>query len=364
VRLVLLFVAQAIPWYLFPGNTVKTQPVPEPDSVAVSVPLAIKDSSQVCVDTAYKADIPASINISLILPLNASAEADGNMSDFYLGALLAARSLGEEGLKLTLRPFDISTGLPSLSFLSESDVIIGPVSLPDINSVLTVCPPEKHIISPLDHSVSSLLDTAPIVQVPPSSWQLSESLREWMEEETVAPDMDVILKDGYDFSKLDTLCSPDTLVRFLLASTDERFCSEAVRNVSVQAMLRNRVELYAPSRLRNLENLNMELLHEASTRMVSAYNVNYSDEAVKSFVYSYRALFNAEPGSFAFHGYDTVRFFAHLCAKYGRNWFEKAEEYSEKGLQMTFAFKKRGAGMINSAHRKIIYNKDYSISGE
>lgn len=359
----LIAIVLVVPWYLFPGNAVSQPVASEPETAGApsdSVDLVDDNPLTVIEETV----VPDTIKISLILPFHASAESEGSMTDFYMGALLAAKSLGEEGLKLSLRPFDIASAMPDSSFLRESDMIIGPVSSADIAKTLAISPSGIHLISPLDHNVEALLDSASIIQIPVPQEVSADAARAWLESDLCAGDTVVVLREGASFQELDRICSQDRMVRFLVESGDDRYLSEAVRQVSVQSMLRNKVALYTTSRVRNLDNLNVDLLHDASVRMVSVYNVDYADPDVKSFVYAYRALFDAEPGSFAFHGYDTVRYFAHLCARYGNSWFGNIAEYAEDGLQMSFRFVDRGVGKINTGVRKSVYNKDFSVTCE
>ena len=78
---------------------------------------------------------------------------------------------------------------------------------------------------------------------------------------------------------------------------------------------------------------------------------------------AYRALFNAEPNQFAFHGYDTMHFFIDICRTYGRQWPKVLQDYSERGLQTDFRFaREEGAeGFVNTAVRRVIYTPDFKV---
>ena len=96
--------------------------------------------------------------------------------------------------------------------------------------------------------------------------------------------------------------------------------------------------------------------------MTAAYYTDYTSEAVKTFVLAYRALFEAEPNSFALHGYDTLHYFVDICARYGRNWPAKLCEYSESGLQTSFRFVPgTDKGQTNAAVRRVLFTPDYKV---
>ena len=361
---ILLIIAQIVPWYLFPGavppDTTKAQTPPEEE---------------------YHADIPETVNVSLAMPLGRAVP--GNM-DFYCGALLAARDLGNEGISLTLSAYDSSTQVISAGLIEGSDVFLGPVSYDDVREAALQCPEGRVIISPLDQRVGSLPDSLRIIQTPtPSSQQLRELARWAAEDLTGETSLIVILEPGGElpsvlteeldslgvfwtktvgYSDLDSLCAEGRSIRFLVSSDKEWFNSGAIRSVSVLAMEQHDVSIYCPSRVRSYENLNVELLHNACAHIAVTYSIDYDSPSVRDFVYSYRALFKAEPNSFAFHGYDTMRYFTELCSTYGREWYKKAAQTPGKGLQSDFSFRQNGAGLVNHACRRVVYNRDFTVS--
>ena len=94
--------------------------------------------------------------------------------------------------------------------------------------------------------------------------------------------------------------------------------------------------------------------------MAISYFVDYDSPAVQKFLMSYRALFNAEPGPFAFQGYDTAYNFMKMCSRYGRRWADKLDDQQMRGLQSNFSFDRSG-GHINKAVRRVVYGRDFSI---
>ena len=92
------------------------------------------------------------VKATLILPFSTANGINGSNYDFYSGVLLAVRDLADQGINTDLQVFDMRTNSnpASASELSESDVIIGPLSTANISTVLEDCPWGKYVVSPLD----------------------------------------------------------------------------------------------------------------------------------------------------------------------------------------------------------------------
>ena len=52
-----------------------------------------------------------------------------------------------------------------------------------------------------------------------------------------------------------------------------------------------------------------------------------------------------------------INYFVTMCTKFGRQWYKRLPEYSQKGLQADFRFTP-GSPRVNQAVRRVIYNKD------
>ena len=121
--------------------------------------------------------------------------------------------------------------------------------------------------------------------------------------------------------------------------------------------------LYSSSKVRSCVGPDVFDLYTANTRLCASYFIDYEDPAVKDFIIAYRSLLQSEPGSFAFQGYDTVRYYAAASARFGRRWSRRLPEYSHKGLQADFRFDYDVAdGMQNIAVRRIVYHPDLTVS--
>lgn len=382
---ILFIIAQLVPWYLFPGTAPadtsrKQAPVTEPQ-VVVDTILQKSPAGDSLSVREFVLDIPETINVCLAMPLGGSVP--GNI-DFYCGAMLAARDLGNEGLSINIHAHDSGKEDIGPGLIATSDVFIGPISFDDVRSISRLCPPDKVTVSPLEQKVSVLTDSMRIVQTPTRHDDQLRELARWASEDMMPETKIILILDGPADSTnvivqtLNMLGTPFSTVngtagikaafekgseaRFIICSDKEQFNSEAIRLVSVLALEKNEVSIYCPSKVRSYSNMKVELLHNSNAHVITNYYVDYNSPEVRNFVYSYRALFKTEPNSFAFHGYDTVKYFTRLCSIFGREWYKRIEEYPAKGLQSDFSFGQTDCGAVNHACRKVVYEKDFTIS--
>lgn len=403
-------------WYLFPlekekqkeqkkTEEKKTQPeatVPAKEleaPVTVSLEtedgfLQISENPEAEADSCevYSLDIPEEINLAMLLPIRTTGKTSSNFLEMYAGGLLALRDLGREGLKVNLSIFDCADEekLITGEVLERNDVIIGPVASEDILGILSRCSDRKRLVSPLDPKAESLADSCNVIQAP-SSWKAQvDGLLDWVREEFVPGDDLVLVKDTaetafseqtlyllskleesglkYKTSYLASGVTPSAIgtTRYLVASDRDGYIATAVRQIGLAAV-RNKAGsscVYLTSKMRNAKGVDQQYLYKAGAKVSMSYFTDYDDQAVKDFILSYRALFKDEPASFAFQGYDTVKYFAEACSKYGRQWYMKLPEAGlYKGLQSNFEFHETdGTGQANKAVKRVIYNPDMSTT--
>jgi LysM repeat protein/ABC-type branched-subunit amino acid transport system substrate-binding protein len=337
--------------------------------------------------------------ISVMLPLkaNGSASSAGNM-DVYSGFLLAVRGLSEDGTGSDLSIYDVADGKMSATKegLEESDMIIGPVSPADIERVHALAPEAKALISPLDQRAAGLSKLySGMIQVPtPQSLQYKD-LMSWIREDMEYSDRMLVISEkggkqtdatlemkaaadssGLEFksleysilegrnvtSSLEYLMTESGTNRVFIASDSEAFVNDVVRNLNLMIYNKYSVILYAPSKIRSFETIEVENFHNTSLHVSTGYYIDYEDPRVQEFLLQYRALFNTEPSQFAFQGYDIAKYFLSLYAKYGNSWTEKIEGSDASMLQSTFRFRKQNeGGYINTGVRRIVYGEGWSV---
>lgn len=345
--------------------------------------------------TLFRPDIPDTIRVAVIMPFTKSKHS-GNSIDFFSGQLLAARLFGIEGNKLEMRAYDLNdTTSHYQDSLGRYDIIFGPISGEDVKRCLDICPADKCMVSPLDPRADTLARSHFMVHAPTPSRIQNEDVLKWLREDLRPEDSIVLLTSTRGSSKAskaiaDSLAasglrystinysilqgrtirnafsahlSKTGTTRFVLASEDESFMNDAVRNVSLLAYGKRDVALYANSKLRSYSTIETEHLHNAHCFVSSAYYTDYAAPRTRDFVMSYRSVYGVEPNSFAIHGYDAMRYFLNICKTYGRGWPEMLPEYRQEGLQTNFEFVRypEGEGYINQAVRRLEFRSDYTV---
>lgn len=339
------------------------------------------------------------IAATVIMPLTtAEGEANRNNMDFYCGALLAVYDMANTGIDCKLSVYDIHNNDTQFGMesLAGSDVIIGPVSTADLTRLFNVIGDKTLVVSPLDPRAEKLtVSHSSMVQIPtPQSTQYRDLVK-WIEEDYSNGDKAVmitekgarqstitsVMKEAMDSSSiayntfsysilegrdvlepLTNLMSAEGTNRILIASESEAFVNDVVRNLNLLIYNNIDITIYAPSKIRSFETIEVENLHKTAMHVSLAYYIDYEDQKVKDFLLKYRALYNTEPNQFAFQGYDVARYFLELCSKYGENWREHIENYDVKTLQSSYKIRKQPiGGYLNNGVRRIIYENGYEV---
>ena len=338
-----------------------------------------------------------SMDISLILPLGAQTSLNDQSYDYYSGALLAIKDLSETGAKINLKVYDSkdpATDIRSLDFSSD-DLIIGPVEPAALDSLLGFFPERTAVISPLDPKGAYLAAGHPnFLQVPSSADSQYKDVVKWISEDNLSGGRIILISEkdgemaaiaqlmaesGLEYSTLEygilegrdvstaleeMLAADETANRIVIASDKEAFVNDAVRNLNLMTFRGYDITLYAPSKIRNFETVDIESLHNIRTHVSTSYFVNYDSDKVKSFLPRYRALFCAEPTPFAYQGYDTVWYLVSRITSFGQKWPEMLDGVRFKGLQTDILFTRvdEESGYVNSAVRRVIYEDDFSVN--
>ena len=381
----------------YPGEETVTKPTvvaevaPTPQVPAEETVAEVVDS--VTIEPVSK------VNLSLVMPLtNSEGEPHRNNMDFYCGALLAVYDMANEGIDCNLNVCDIMNADSGFDMesLTKSDMIIGPVSTADLTRMFNAVPAGTTVVSPLDPRAEKLItEHSSMIQIPTSHQVQNRDLIKWMEEDFTEGDRAVmitekgarqtgivnIMKEALDSSSLayqtfsysilegrdvtealTGLMSEEGKNRIVIASESEAFVNDVVRNLNLLIYNNLDIVLYAPSKIRGFDTIEVENLHKTSTHVSLAYYVDYESPLVKEFLLKYRALFNTEPNQFAFQGYDVTRYFADQYTKAGKNWKEGLDGNETEMLQSTFMLRRQpSGGHLNNGIRRIVYDNGYSI---
>ena len=340
------------------------------------------------------------ISMTLILPMhNNAGNPNRNNLDFYSGIMLAVNDLAEKGVGTELNVYDLTDKNHPIADedLENTDVIIGPISSADLGKVLIDTDGRNTVVSPLDPRAEYLAASyRNFIQVPTPHKAQYEDLVRWIEEDTAAGDKVLVISEKgarqteatlqikgvidsssvsfipFSYSILEgrdvidpikALMTETGTNRVLIASESEAFVNDVVRNLNILIHGKMNVVLYAPSKIRGFETIEVENLHNTSLHVSLAYYIDYDDPRVKDFLLKYRALYNTEPSQFAFQGYDMASYFIETCSKYGNRWYNRLGRTDKNMLQSTFRFiEVEDGGYVNNGVRRIVYGKDWSVT--
>ena len=341
-----------------------------------------------------------SVNATVLLPMrNIEGKLSRNNMDFYSGIMLAVYDLSQKGINTDINVYDIAdpTTPVTKEDIEDSDVVIGPISAADLTRLFQTSPETGAVISPLDPRAERLVaEYNDLIQAPTPHRIQYQDLTEWIKEETGEKDKVFmfsertvrvneaasVMKEVMDSSgiaytpftysilegrdilePLKEIMTTEGANRIYIASESEAFVNDVVRNLNLMLLENFEVILYAPSKIRSFETIEVEHFHKTAMRVSLTYYINYEDQAVKDFLLKYRALYNTEPSQFAFQGYDIAHYFISLCHKYGKDWTDKLEESEKAMLQSTFKYLKQGTGgYINNGVRRITYGPNWTIT--
>lgn len=402
-----LFLALALPfsacaqWYLFPGGrpAQDSTAVVKADSTAVK---AAADSTvaavQTTVDTTGTAVFADSTGVftaidsvaivvpvtrvALILPLKSTGTPNSNFLDFYCGALLAADELGTEDHRFRLDVFDSTVGLPWPDQLDSCNLVIGPVGPDDLDLMLPRAR-GKFFVSPLDPKVAPYTELYNVVQAPAGWESQADELIDWLADDLRGGDAVVLLQSAEEaggevtsrlaerlsakeitYSITSTPASWEDMVRgtcrFVIASENDEFCSNAVREIALMNLKGGRNIVYSTSKLRGVADLEVESLHAAAARITASYYADPGNIAVRSFSDRYRKLYKGDPSQWSFQGYDLMTYFGRLAKLFPDNWQEALSDNPWNGLQTDFRFD--ATGRNNNAVRRLKYNANNTIT--
>lgn len=340
------------------------------------------------------------VTATLILPMKASTDnVSRNNMDFYSGVLLAVKDLAESGISTELNVYDSSDSEHPIARedLDGSDIIIGPVSSTEIGRLLQSDVNAKMVISPLDpRAESHAYVHKNFIQVPTPQSVLYKDLVDWIGEDTLPGDTLLIITEkgarktetieemtqladssgltfipfsysileGRDITEpLTGLMTATGTNRVLIASDSEAFVNDVVRNLNIMVYNKLNVAVYAPSRIRNFETIEVENLHNTGAHVSLGYLIDYDSQQVKNFLLKYRALYNTEPTQYAFQGYDIATYFINMCSMYGDRWIEKIGSNEKQMLQSAFNMVPAGdGGFINQGVRRVVYRSGWSVT--
>lgn len=328
------------------------------------------------------------VNVAVLIPFKADTAPNHQAFDFYSGVLQAVKESAADGIPVRINVFDSASGREfSSDELRSFDFMIGPFAAADLREVAIRMPWRKYVISPLDPACNIFADSLRVIQAPVSaSWQFNR-LAAWAVEESSPSDAFLIVHepglcndmieifsekftdegiastivkcttDEEIATVIQGFCKKDVTTRLFLASEKEEFSVKVLQEIAAASESR-KIVTYAPAKVRNFRTIEAEVLGKTGLRIVSGYYIDDKDSKIQAFTQRYQDMYMAQPGSFAYQGYDIMNFFLQIRKQYGRSWARHLQEFNGSGLQTDFAFIDYTYGFVNSATRRIRYNSE------
>ena len=334
------------------------------------------------------------VKMALVMPFNSEGRPSSMNMDFYAGVLLALRDLQAEGISTQLSAYDTKSTMPSINQLSKNDLIVGPVSTQELTTMLERLDGSTPVVSPLDQKAIALRDSFPnFIQAPTYVENQYLELVQWLSEERRDNESVIVLSEkggneistavragltekGINFealfysvsegsripSRLASMMQKNRNNHVIVASENESFVADAMRNLGIMDNRGYKVTSYGTSKLRLLDTVDNNFYHQTSLHLTTAYYVDYDDPQVNKFILAYRALYKTEPSQFAFQGYDTAHYFVSMVSKYGDKWTRFLDQEKVCMLHLDFLFNRNENGSLsNGAIRRVVYQPDMKV---
>ncbi len=346
--------------------------------------------------------------ITLILPFNAGVDPNKAISsqlDFYAGVELAISDLQAQYdlSEYTLNVVDISDytsakHMINSGVLKGSELIIGPVISSNIEEIAIYAKENKiPLVSPLDarseyiskdnpyyflfptpndivqlENIAKLApidanDTSKVLVVYEKSKEFTSNHRKTIESlNTLGIAFDTLGYNFLDGRGVDTLLmhKVDTLAlnKVFIASEEEAFVADAIRNIYLLQSRSININLYGSPKWKNIESLELKQLHALNTYITLSSDIDYSSPLTLEFIKKYKSIYKIEPSLFAYRGYDLASYFISAICIYGRDFPLYLSVHKKELIQTTVDFKKRNPndGFINHGTRGILYTKNWS----
>ena len=337
-----------------------------------------------------------------------------NALEFYEGARLAIDSLKKQGIIAKIHVFDTMRDtvkmvqLLNTPIMKQMDLIIGPFTTELIDQVRSFARENRiYYVSPTAINTASLTNNPYLIQVNTSEISAVAPIVDYIaKQENIhvtlignRSEFDQTLYNAY-LNKLRTVFAdnnftairmhPDSIqqpVRYLkkdrmnvviIPSDHEAFVNVLTGQLNT-ASHNFQINLYGMASWTRIVDLDLEYLHTLEFRYATAYNIDYSNLQVQTFLQQFRNTYFTEPTmltglgtistnsyQFAFLGYDITYFFMSVMKKYGKDFGGCIPAFRLPMLQSDFHFNRIDpySGFMNTHLDIYKYSKDYTIVKE
>ncbi len=327
-----------------------------------------------------------------------------NFLKFYEGMMVALDSLSNKGINVKLNVFDTADDpekvrqILSNQYLSNLDLIIGPVYQESFSIMADFARENQiHIVAPFARENKILADNPYVIQIRPSREAQLEQFTSYisnysnsnmimvhsgdslyypeirrfkhrlfnkMSQDTTFGDVrfkEVAFKDSIFYLEQAMNKGEENVV--VVPSDNEAFVTDVVTNLNTLAKQGYNMRVFGYSSWQDFVNIELEYFYNINLSLFTSFHIDYQAEPIKSVIMDYRDMFGAEPGSYAFHGFDISYYFLSAIYRFGRD-FEKCIPYYDIPLchsDYNFYRPYRGSGLENISLVILEYRDDLTI---
>lgn len=304
--------------------------------------------------------------------------------EFYQGLSMAADSLSNAGMNLTLNVYDTRNSREKLSRdidrirRTNFDLVIGPLYKSNVefmadnlmrDSVPVISPLSRtvdvqnrpNLINVLPGSEATAENTAKILdkffmdsrivfahEGDEESRVLVRQIKARLQPRDSGNFLDKALSvegESVEMEELEAAMAEGRQNVVVILSENKVFLSSLVN--SLRQLRDYKIKAVGPSRLLEVPTLDLQYLNDMQLTMTDMHYVNYQDSATIDFIREYRDKFEAEPSRYAFQGYDVGMYFFNKLWKSG-SYFMISIEDNQSMLSTGFDIRKsKGGGYEN-----------------
>jgi len=160
------------------------------------------------------------------------------------------------------------------------------------------------------------------------------------------------------------LINPDKPNVLIITSYDEPFIQSTLRTV-VEKNKKDNIIVYGLPTWLGGDILRLDYINDLHTRISDAFYADTSKPGTLSFVAKYKAAFNAEPGRYAYLGYDVMSFMMHALKNYGRDFAAQvvSERFTGAGYKFDISrsMKNQTVNYYENTHINVFKVEDYQL---
>lgn len=338
-----------------------------------------------------EADLDKNFLVGVMLPFKSNDSISGEIGpvqkmamDFYNGFSMAADSLTNAGMHLTLNVYDTKNSRTKLEKdinrikRTNFDLIVGPLYKSNVEFVADHLNADNvPVVSPLSRTVE-VQNRPNLINVLPGNEATAENIARILDN--MFPGANIIFAHGGDEENrqlvrqikarlrprdtgkfvgsavsvegeslsrkdLEDAMVENTRNVVVILSEDKVFLSSLVN--SLRQLKSYKVTAVGPSRLLDVPTLDLSYLNDMRLTMTDMHYVNYQDSATVDFIRHYRKKFADEPTRYAFQGYDVGMYFLNKLWRSG-SFFLLSIQEEQPMMSTGFNIRKnKGGGYEN-----------------